>query len=388
MSEHSEVFKSFMPAAFELAHLTQTVSTGIENIIYWLIAQTNLLTFYHTSPEHSRCIQIKAEGAFGEGITGKHADRIEALCETGSADLFTQLAMDIETYGNAFLQLSRDRQRIVDLSRLPAITMYRHVNLQDFVQIIYLPNGQEKITHFDKGEVLHLRPPCPFGTYYALPTWIGAGGMLELMQAAVSWNQKFFTNHALPEYAIITKGTPLTQEQREAAKTFFQHEYQGIKNSHRTLYLHMGEAEADIEFKQLTVPVKDADFLKLLDAGRDRIPIAHGVPPRMLGIMTAGQLGGGSEVTGQLFTFEKLTLAPRRRRMRDLLRPLLKELAIAVNEVEFRGIDLTPPDMDNANITSWAQDGIISNDEARSLLQIDSKQGLSKGQLLDLLKQL
>ncbi len=241
MVTEAEIFKSIMPS---LEILTQTVSTGIEDIIYWPMPQSALLGFYHASSEHSRCIQIKAEAAFGGGLVGDNVERVQALCSTGVADLFTQLGIDLETYGNAYLQIVRDKNsQILSLSPLPALTMYRHANLRDYVQIIYLPDGKEEITHFSSDEVLHLRPPCPYGSFYSLPTWIGAIGMLELVQAAVEWNKHFFVNHALPEYAIITKGSPLSDAQKEVAKNFFQREYQGIENAHRTLLLHIADTE-------------------------------------------------------------------------------------------------------------------------------------------------
>ncbi len=105
----------------------------------------------------------------------------------------------------------------------------------------------------------------------------------------------------------------------------------------------------------------------------------------MLGIISPGSLAGGGELSAQLFSFEKLTLAPKRRRMCDQLGPIFKSLGL--NNVEFKGIDLTPPDQDNYNVTTWAQSGIISNTEARALLQIDERQGIEKS-ILNLLKQL
>ncbi|HIE01471.1 MAG TPA: phage portal protein [Thiotrichaceae bacterium] len=375
----SYLLKSLLPDSQLLAHLTQTVSTGIDHIIYWPIVQSVFLTLYCVSAEHSRSIHLKSEGCFGEGFGGKHTETLDALCDAGSADLFTQLGVDLETYGNAFLQVVRDgRNQILGLSYLPAITMFRHVNLTDFVQIVYLPDGQEKITHFSKDEVLHLRYPCPAGGFYALPSWIAVGSMLELVQAAVTWNEKFFTNHSLPEYAIVTKGAPLNDDQKQVAKDFFQREYKGSDNSHRTLVLHISDPDASIEFKELTQKPKDGDFLKLLDAAKERIHIAHGVPPRMLGIISAGSLAGGGELTAQLFSFEKLLLSPKRRRIRDQLRPVFRDLGIAPRDIWFKGIDLTPPDVDNQNISEWVSQGIISSDEARTLLQVDEREGLSK----------
>ena len=200
--------------------------------------------------------------------------------------------------------------------------------------------------------------------------------MLELAYAATRYNASFFKNNAIPEYAVIFKGTIPSSQMKSDIQTFFRNEFKGFDNAHRTLILSHPE-EGEIKVERLTAEVKDGDFLKLIDAARDRIPVAHGVPPRMLGIMTAGQLGGGGEVSGQLFTFEHLTLKPKRRRVLDQLRPLLAEIGVepgiaeeglGETQVAFRPLDLTPPKDDTEALPDLVQSGIITGPEARALL--------------------
>lgn len=355
-----------------VSSLTSRRTLGLDGLLPWPIDPAALLTLYTASAEHSRAIHVKAEGAFGGGFRGPGASLLERLCGTGSSDLFVQLGVDLECYGNAFIELVRTPQgKIVGLGWLPAITMARREG-GGYRQT--LRDGlQDKVTDFAQGDVLHLRPPCPGGGHYALPTWIGAVGMLELVQSAISYNQAFFANNAIPDTAIITHGPPLTSAQKDAVKTYFQSEFRGTGNAHRSLYLHFPgrKEEYGIEFRALSQGTKDGEFLKLLDAARDRIPVAHGVPPRMLGIATAGALGGTGEVSGQLFIFEKLTLAPRRRRMLDQLRALMRELGVDPADHHFAGIDLTPPGEDTAHLSEWVQAGILTADEARAILPFE-----------------
>ncbi|MCF6432656.1 phage portal protein [Leisingera sp. MMG026] len=355
--------------------LSSRSEAGLDGEFLWPIEPRNLALLYRASAEHGRAIQIKAESAFGGGLIGG-ADRIEDLCETGAAEMFTLLGLDLETYANAFLQKIRssDGERIIGLRRLPAISMCRY--RAGFMQRVGLPNGQTRKITFTADEIIHLREPCPMGRRYALPTWIGAEGMLELAYAATRYNASFFKNNAIPEYAITFKGATPTAAQKDAVREFFRNDFQGMDNAHRTLILTAGE-DCEIEIKKLTSDVKDGDFLKLIDAARDRMPVAHGVPPRMLGIMTAGQLGGGGEVSGQLFTFEHLTLKPKRRRMLDQIRPVLRELGLkpgdtdkplGPNEVLFRPLDLTPPKDDAEDLPGLVTSGILTPEEAKALL--------------------
>lgn len=348
---------------------------GLDGEFLWPIAPTALATLYRASAEHGRAIHVKAESAFGGGLLGE-ANVIDTLCDTGATELFVLLGLDLETFGNAFLQVIRssDEARIIGLRRLPAVTMSRF--RAGFLQRTTGPDGNTKRVTFTAREIVHLREPCPMGRRYAYPSWIGAEGMLELAHSAIRFNASFFKNNAIPEYAVVFKGVTPSLAQKDAIREFFRNDFQGIDNAHRTLVLTAGE-DGSVEFEKLTADVKDGDFLKLIDAARDRVPVAHGVPPRMLGIMTAGQLGGGGEVSGQLFTFEHLTLKPKRRRMLDQLRPVLAELGLkpgheedglGKDEIAFRPLDLTPPKDDAENLPELVDAGIISAEEARALM--------------------
>ena len=358
-----------------LGLLSARTETGLDGEYLWPIEPLSLAMLYRASAEHNRAIHVKAESAFGGGLVGNAAP-IETLCDTGATEMFVHLGLDVETYGNAFLQVirSRDDQRIIGLRRLPAITMARFRN--GFLQRVTTPNGDTKRITFSATEIVHLRDLCPQGRHYAYPSWIGAEGMLELAHAATRYNAAFFKNNAIPEYAIVFKGPTPTADQKRAIRDFFNNEFKGMDAAHRTLILSTGE-EHEVDIKRLTADVKDGDFLKLIDAARDRIPIAHGTPPRILGIMAAGQLGGGGEVAGQLFTFEHLTVKPKRRRMLDQLRPLLKELGLTPGSAEdgliegqvaFRPLDLTPPKDDAEHLPALVQAGILTAEEARAFL--------------------
>lgn len=352
--------------------LSVHAESGLNGEFLWPIAPWGLAQLYRACPEHGRAIHLKADAGFGGGLVGDTA-AIDEICDTGTADLFTLLGLDVETFGNAFLQVIRRDRRPIGLRRLPAVTMTRYRD--GFLQRTTNAQGGTKKVFFASDEVVHLRDLCPMGRRYAFPSWISAEGMLELAQAATRYNANFFKNNAMPEFAIVFKGrTPSADQKRDIAE-FFRNEFQGLDNQHRTLFLSIGEDDT-VEIKRLTAELKDADFLKLLDAARDRIPIAHGTPPRMLGIVSAGQLGGGNEVTGQLFTFEHTTLRPKRRRVLDQLRPLLRELGLVPGDpdkpledgqVLFRPLDLTPPRDEADNLPELVTTGILTPDEARAI---------------------
>jgi phage portal protein BeeE len=366
---------------FDLPTLMATPDkAGLNGEFMWPIHPLSLFMLYRSSPEHGRAINIKAHSAFGGGLTGDGKEQIESLCEFGAANLFVNLGLDLETYGNAFVQTIRNSKgEVVELRRLPAITMTRF--RKGYLQRTWNAQGGEKKTHFSKDEVRMLKVPCPSGRIYSFPEWIGTEGMLELAHAATRYNARFFQSNAMPEYAVMFKDKNVDQATKDAIAGFFRNEFQGVDNSHRTLLLTVGgdqeeKLEDRIKIQKLTEDIKDADFLKLLDAARDRIPIAHGVPPRMLGIVTSGSLGGSGEVSGQLFTFEHLTLKPKRQLVLDQLRPLFREFGLrpgrydkglAKDEIDFEPLDLTPPKDDTEELPDLVSAGILTPEEAKAL---------------------
>ncbi len=86
--------------------------------------------------------------------------------------------------------------------------------------------------------------------------------MIELIDAAVKWNKTFFHNNAMPSYAVITKGEPLTEEQKAVGREFFANNFKGPDNSMKTLMSHQSSAESEIKFEKLTDSNKDGGFSK------------------------------------------------------------------------------------------------------------------------------
>lgn len=344
---------------------------ALGQVLPWPINPADLEALYDTCAEHSRAIRVKAEGAFGGGLGGDAAATAEKLCDYGSASLFVDLGLDLETYGNAFLYLLQDKRgKLLKLERRPARTMFRTPD-GGYLQIIRDERNQEIRTPYTAEEIIHVRVACPAARWYALPVWIGCADMLQLVKAATRYNKTFFKNNAVPDSALFISGANLNEPQKKDLQSYMQREFKGIENAHRMLLLSFSDPQVKVDLKPLGQP-KDAEFVNLLDAARDRIPIAHGVPPRMLGIVAAGQLGGGGEVTGQFHAFEELTLKPLRRRMLDQCRPLWQKLNIPLDQIHFQGLDLTPPDVIQPPIGDLAQAvaaGILSVEEARQVLQ-------------------
>ncbi len=365
----------------------------IADALPWPVSPDALYTLYNACVEHQRAINIKAQGAFGGGLVEvdgegtKPVAAVEDLCETGSGQLFEEIGLDLDTYANAFLYIIRDaRRRILRLERRPAKTMWRKAQ-GGYVQIQYDYSGKILRTDYTGDEIIHLRHACPGAHWYAVPNWYSGSGMAELVDAAIRFNQAFFDNNTVPDHAMIVTGATLNDEQKLEVKNYLRREHAGAENAHRLLLLSFNDQNVKVDIKALANP-HDGEFLKLLDAAKERVPIAHGVPPRMLGIVSAGQLGGGGEVAGQFHTFNQLTLIPMRRRMVNGCGRLWKDLGIDRTRLGFADIDPTPPEPapSPADLAQAVMGGLLNVDEARGKLGLQAQQSpMQKSSRTDIL---
>jgi phage portal protein len=110
--------------------------------------------------------------------------------------------------------------------------------------------------------------------------------------------------------------------------------------------------------------VEDISFEKLKNLNRDEIIAAHGVPPRMMGIINASQLGGGGEVAQQLHSFNELTIIPKQKQIEWFFDSL-------GFKIKLNPIDVSSFKDDGELMSSLVASGILSLAEARGILGYD-----------------
>lgn len=337
----------------------------------WPVSPWALAQIFQLDPTHARACQVKAEGVAGGGLAGDEGGRLADLLPT---ETLVGIALDLEVYGNAFIERVTDRTgRLTGLNRLPAWSMHRRTN-GGYRQRLW-DGTREKTTNFKAGQIAMLRVPCPLGGHYSLPGWFAAESVVQLLHAITRYNQRFFEAGAVPEYVITHSGPELSRDQQAAIRDFFTRELRGVENSRKTLFLSLPEGQ-EINFEAVS---KDADgkFLELMKMARDVLPTAHGVPPRLLGIVQSGQLGGSGEMAGQMQAFETFGLAPRRRLLNSWIQGVAKEVGAAPETATLQGVDLTPPGETSTDLPNLVASGILDTEEARQMLDLEAH-GLAK----------
>ncbi len=228
------------------------------------------------------------------------------------------------------LRVARDRERFAYIAPPYTKPVYfkrygdpRHLNWQtgEFRKWTGTP-GEDDFNpgtpwgEFEATEVLRYISYDPQDTYYGVPTWYAA--MADMLGGAESrdFMLRFFTDKAVPLYAVLLEGGAWSQQTIAMIEKFFRRELVG--NYHATLALEVPTG-GKITFQQVSPEPRWWPFiLKYREAVQDIIISVHGLSPSIVGVIETAHLGGG---TGgdQIETVKTTEIRPRQETLEWLL---------------------------------------------------------------------
>lgn len=361
---------------------------------------STLAELYTMNTWHQRCIDVKAILTAGLGWeiikikddNNEEYERLQKFLEDHSryagqtlVETLIDFQKNYEIYGNAYLEVVRNNAgEIVEIYNMNAkntrIAIEKGVKYavqRDMSKTVkFAPFGARKR---GENEYIHLKNTNPISDIYGIPEYVGAISAIVLDKSAVEFNIRRFDNNAIPDLAIIVTGGELTKESIDSIKDFWRANFKGLENVGKTLILEIQDPQGKIQVEKLFTELRDASFRYLRNDNRDEIISAHGVPPRLVGIVTPGALGGVGEAREQLRILEETILQPRRRRLEFIFNNMiLKDLNIVNYGIRFNKIDITDITQDARYYAELVNAGIITPEEARQELGY-----LSKSQDLD-----
>lgn len=344
----------------------------------------DLIAFYTGLPDlnafHSRCLGAKVACTVGLGLSikkGKAKDDKEALSSVNDfgqsfTEVICRVGLDFEACGSGYLEVVRNlKGEVSELYHMPATDIVCR-KLKADSAFYYINSAGAKVPYprfasdqRDERSLVQFTQYTNRNRYYGLPDWTGCIPDIELDYFAARYNQNFFINSGIPNLAIVIQGGQFDEETEQEVQKFFQANFKGLENAHRTLYLPIRDKDVEVKFEKLAVDTKnqDASFQALRNQCRDNIVSAHGVPPRLVGVLAGGQLGGGGEVGGQLKLFKEIVIDPKQALFEAKLRPVLKDFG--VEDFQFVDMDVNIQEQNSTYYPAMTSAGIISVDEAR-----------------------
>lgn len=353
----------------------------------------DLLLYYDINPWHRRSVVVKALLTGGLGwqlvrgeevvydpskdktVPSDPAAELVARPNPDPLQTFDQLVyrylIDFHSLGNGWLEVARNRLGVpAELFHAPARTMRRDVRLNGHWQV---KNGRDRKFGqygdklFGRNEMLHLYNYDPHNDYYGMPDWFAALAAMGLDRTILEFNTRLFQNGLMAHFAVIVTGGKLSETGRTAIQNFIRDQMQGVENAGRILLIEDEDDRVKIEIKPLNMEIKNLIIKDVQDHFRDVVIGSHGMPPRLLGVVTPGQLGATGEVEGQLRVFRETVLRPGKRALETVLNVVLDELSPGVR-IRFVEMDVTNVRDDADFFDKMIGHGVYGPDEVRELL--------------------
>lgn len=294
------------------------------------VAYQRLIDAYYNNAYHASCIDVKAINILGNGI--KDQAIIKKLTELSKKDsvytLLGKTIKDLRIFGNAFWETPKD-----EIYHIPAWTMYKTEN--GWEQMV----GKEKQS-FKEDEIWQFKLGSMSSSFYGSPDYLSILGTIDLMGTITTYNNKFFENNAIPDFAIIVEGGSLSPEAENNIARFLRSKFRGIENSHKTLYLPV-PMDVKVKFEKLQSDTKDMQFMELRKACIGEIISCHGIPPRLMSITVPGELGGGGESEGEKRIFFETRIKPEQNLFAGQLDDYFNKRLGMITDIEFEAFDYT-----------------------------------------------
>jgi PBSX family phage portal protein len=369
-----------------------------------------LILLLDNDSTHYRCVKQKATDIAGRGwdivpaISPEKANldnkeklvKFFSFCNPNESflEVMKKCWVDYESMGNLGLEVVRKDNVPKALYHIPFHTMRVCTDNNTYIQIrgskkirFRRFNTEEKIYKAwietigdvkdipDSGhEIIHILNYHPCSSYYGVPDIISAlGGMLGQMEAR-DYNLRFFENNAVPDYAIVIEGGEFTPESKKVIKAYFENELKG--SAHRTLVLPVEEG-VKVTFEKLTAEVRDASFRLYRADNRDEIVRAHGIPPRRVGIATAGMLGGTGEAKWQAENYKTSVVRPSQEVLEYRINDFLIKTGFGISDwrLKFSQIDITDELTDAKVNEIYVKAGVKSVNQVRGELGLEPVTG-------------
>ena len=338
---------------------------------------------------HYRACKTKARDVAGlgwslEGTVETPSETQKALLEkffTGLSlpvsALFDRAMLDYEAVGYGTVELVREETRAAlprDLVHIPSHTMRRHNDRKRACQIRgakrswFRMAGITEDVNYQTGdlkargavptgkrgnEVLWWNNYTPRSDLYGLPDIMPALGAMTGDISRRDYNIAFFDNYGVPAYAVfITGNYDPGEEDPETGQTELETEIEAHfedmrDHPHSTLVLALPtrtrDSEIKVDFKPLSMEVKEASFRLYRNDNRDEVLAAHGVPPYRCGIAETGSLGGSTAVESTKI-YKASVINPRQEMLESLIDKYVIQGGFQVTDWRFKFAEIDTTD--------------------------------------------
>jgi len=347
----------------------------------------------YTNTWHDRCLSVKSKVIAGLGfdiLCEELPEEVRTLIakpnpEYSFLEFSVRLQYDLELYGNAYIEVVRLGGAVVGFYHLPARDVFVRKDRQGFWQkggagvgfcnfkaLPFVAQGRDAAATSGR-ELIHLKKYSVQSSYYGMPEWLGSLVALATHQQVGEFNLRFFANSGMPDLALIIEGGSMNEEDMDTLQSYLAENIKGVVNAHKTVIIPVKERDVHVRIEKLS-DIKEGSFKLLKDLTRDEIVSAHGVPPRLVSILSAGGLGGSGEGIAQLSTFMNIDVVPGQSRLEYTLNNSFQAMFGVDPQIKFWEMEIMSYPEKINSYSLAVQTGILTVNEVRKELGYPDKE--------------
>ena len=326
------------------------------------------------SPYHASCINIKTSCSVGEGINviegneDEVISRLDVVNSDGESfdEVIKKVCLDYISNGNGYIEVVSARNGSVsEIYWMPAVEIWKKPKGSN-AAFLYRPESgvQMDIPAWSPeargSSIISIKNASNLSKGYGYPSWYGIDADIDLDWCATVYNKKFFENSGVPDFILALEGCDMNDDEIEKMKESLSMGLKGLDNSHKTFVLRLPEGKAIVH--KLGLEKNEGSMKALRESCRDRILAGHGVPPRMVGIVSSG-IGGASDGISQTKLFQSLSIYPIQNAISKKVNTLLPYFLGSKAKIQFETIDTDQFE----ETVALHSNGIINTEEARAI---------------------
>ncbi|MFZ6015035.1 MAG: phage portal protein [Patescibacteria group bacterium] len=232
------------------------------------------------------------------------------------SEFMETLSMHLDFYGNAYIYLEKQGNKIVHLYALhPSGIKVERTGFPGTVKRYHYTYNEINDKTIERDEIIHIRETNPDDPLKGKGPIEAVYDSVYLDKQSRVWNKAFFKNSARPDLYLKTKYT--SRAQTESLKAQFEDAHRGATNAGRIAVLPEGVEPESAGWNQ-----KDIDFVEQLRFTRDDILSALRTPHVVLGLGAGENLNRATAETTD-YVYALRTIKPRIKRITAYLNAYL-----------------------------------------------------------------
>lgn len=335
----------------------------------------DVISFRKLDSTYQACLDVRANSIVGLGYELRQKDIPRELTKLlvqpnehiGETfiSILKSVFVDLDTFCNGYIEF-RKSGRVRALYYTPAKDIFirpkkdangnltrdidKYVRIENMIMTEYEPYPADGKTIDGVSYMIHFKRNSQDDLYYGSPDNAHLFDLIRQSYLSDQYNINFFSNGGQPSWAVLITGGKISKQGYENMKNFMENNLVGVANAHKMLLLSIPQEKAQIKLIPLSKSI-DEQFISLNEKVRFQIALKCHVLPKMLGISSGGNFGGGSAGMADLQLFIETVSRAEQRYIEDVL-----------NQFFFLEFKINPEFvLDSMDISNEKDDAIIAN---------------------------